>query len=55
MDVTYAAPASREAGGQVRAVASYLGRAGRLHRFAINAFDESGLIGSAEHTRAVMI
>ena len=35
------------------AVATYAGVAGRLHRFRINVFDESGLIGSAEHTRAV--
>ena len=35
-------------------VATYAGVAGRLHRFRINVFDESGLIGSAEHTRAVM-
>jgi len=42
-------------GGYLRAVASPAGVAGRLHRFKINVFDESGLIGSAEHTRAVVI
>ena len=31
------------------------GIAGKLHRFTINAFDESGLIGTAEHTRAVLV
>ena len=38
----------------IRAVASYRGISGRLHRFTINAFDESGLVGTAEHTRAVV-
>jgi fluoroacetyl-CoA thioesterase len=52
MTVTHAAPASPR--GALRAVAAYQGIAGRLHRFAINVFDESGLIGSAEHTRAVV-
>jgi len=52
MKVTHVAPAS--VGGALRAVAAYKGIAGRLHRFTINVFDESGLIGSAEHTRAVV-
>ena len=52
MNVTHAAPATP--GSLVRAVASYECIAGRLHRFSINVFDESGLIGSAEHTRAVV-
>jgi predicted thioesterase len=55
MELTYAAPSvSRRTGGKVRAVASFRGVTGRLYRFTIHAFDESGLIGSAEHTRAVM-
>ena len=55
MEVTYAAPSvSRRSGGKVRAVASFQGMAGRLYRFTIHAFDESGLIDSAEHTRAVV-
>jgi fluoroacetyl-CoA thioesterase len=41
--------------GFVRAVATPESIAGRLHRFTIHAFDESGLIGSAEHTRAVVV
>ena len=52
MKVTHVA--STTVGGTLRAVATYAGVAGRLHRFRINVFDESGLIGSAEHTRAVM-
>jgi fluoroacetyl-CoA thioesterase len=52
MAVTHVAPASGS--GALRAVAAYKGVAGRLHRFTINVFDESGLIGSAEHTRAVV-
>jgi fluoroacetyl-CoA thioesterase len=52
MKVTHVAPAF--VGGNLRAVAGYAGVSGRLHRFKINVFDESGLIGSAEHTRAVV-
>jgi predicted thioesterase len=56
MNVTYAAASLRHPGAStMRAVASYSGISGRLHRFKINAFDESGLIGTAEHTRAVVI
>jgi predicted thioesterase len=57
MNVTYAAHSLRHSNGgaTMRAVASYHGISGRLHRFKINAFDESGLIGSAEHTRAVVV
>jgi len=56
MNVTYAAPNLRRSpGGTMRAVALDNGISGRLHRFKINAFDESGLIGTAEHTRAVVI
>jgi predicted thioesterase len=39
--------------GVVRAVATYTGFAGRVHRFTITVFDESGLIGSGDHTRIV--
>lgn len=53
MRVTHVAPTT--VGGNLRAVAGYAGVTGRLHRFRINVFDESGLIGSAEHTRAVVI
>jgi predicted thioesterase len=57
MNVTYAAASLRhpQGGSTMRAVAAYHGIAGRLHRFKINAFDESGLIGTAEHTRAVVV
>ena len=54
MNVTYEAQSLRQpCGSTMRAVASYNGISGRLHRFKVNAFDESGLIGTAEHTRAV--
>jgi predicted thioesterase len=36
-------------------VATPEGNSGRIHRFTIHAFDETGLIGSAEHTRAVVV
>jgi predicted thioesterase len=52
LNVTFAA--QTVASGTVRAVASYAGVTGRLHRFAIHVFDESGLIGSADHTRAIV-
>jgi fluoroacetyl-CoA thioesterase len=52
MQVTHVAAVG--AGSALRAVATYAGITGRLHRFTINVFDESGLIGSAEHTRAVV-
>ena len=53
MNVTHAAKGA--VSGRVRAVAGHDGIAGRLHRFTIHAFDETGLIGSAEHTRAVVV
>lgn len=58
MNVTHAAPACASGnfrGAIVRAVASYRGVAGKLHYIVIDAFDESGLIASAEHTRAIVI
>jgi fluoroacetyl-CoA thioesterase len=54
MNVTHAAPAQHPS-ANVRAVASYRGIVGRLHHFNVNVFDETGLIASAEHTRAVVI
>lgn len=57
MNVTYVAHSllRPHPGSTMRAVASYAGISGRLHRFTINAFDESGLIGTAEHSRAIVI
>jgi fluoroacetyl-CoA thioesterase len=56
MNVTFAASnLRRSASGNIRAVAAYQGISGKLHRFTINAFDESGLVGTAEHTRAVVL
>jgi fluoroacetyl-CoA thioesterase len=42
-------------GGELRAVATALGSNGRMYYFRVHVFDESGLIGSAEHTRAVVL
>jgi predicted thioesterase len=42
-------------GVAVRAIAIHRGVSGRLHRFTLHAFDASGLIGSAEQTRAVVV
>jgi predicted thioesterase len=46
--------AATPVGARVRAVATYLGPADRLHRFRVEAFDEAGSIGAGEHTRAVI-
>ena len=57
LNITHAGPALASGdfrGEIVRAVASYRGVAGRLHYVAIDAFDESGLIASAEQTRGIV-
>jgi fluoroacetyl-CoA thioesterase len=38
----------------VRAVATFLGKEGKLFRFKVEAFDPAGKIGDGEHTRAVV-
>ena len=40
-------------GRHLRAVAHETGVNGRVHRFLVHVFDETGLVASAEHTRAV--
>jgi len=52
MNVTHAA--STTVGGTLRAVATYDAVSGRVHRFTINVFDATGLIGSARHARAAV-
>ena len=47
--------AATPVGGRVRAVASYTGPEGKLHRFRVQAFDDAGLIGEGEHTRAIIL
>ena len=46
--------AATPVGSQVRAVARWLRTEGRLVRFTVQAFDEAGLIGEGEHTRAIV-
>jgi predicted thioesterase len=46
--------AATPVGCMVRAVATYLGAEGKLHRFKVEAFDEAGSIGEGDHTRAVV-
>lgn len=46
--------AATPVGCRVRAVATYLGLDGKLHRFEVKAFDEAGPIGSGEHLRAIV-
>lgn len=41
-------------GGRVHAVATFEGMEGKLYRFRIEAFDDAGAIGDAEHTRAII-
>ncbi len=41
-------------GATVTATATYLGRAAKLHRFRVEAFDPAGKIGEGEHARAVV-
>ena len=40
--------------GNLRSVATYQGASGREHRFLVHVFDESGLVASAEHSRAIV-
>ena len=40
--------------GNLRSVATYQGASGREHRFIVHVFDESGLVASAEHSRAIV-
>ena len=46
--------AATPVGCHVRAVATYEGIEGRLHRFRIEAFDDAGSIGECSHTRAIV-
>jgi predicted thioesterase len=52
LDVTH--HAATPVGGRVRAVATYLGPEGKLHRFQVEAFDDAGLVGTGQHTRAIV-
>jgi predicted thioesterase len=46
--------AATPVGHRVRAVATYVGQEGKLHRFKLEAFDDAGSIGSGEHLRAIV-
>lgn len=46
--------AATPVGCVVRAVATYLGQEGTMHRFRVEAFDEAGAVGEGEHLRAVV-
>jgi fluoroacetyl-CoA thioesterase len=52
VSVTHTAPTP--IGAQVRTVATYLGQEGKAFRFKVEAFDDAGLIGAGEHTRAIV-
>ncbi len=51
-NLTHVAPLP--ASGSLRAVATHAGSAGRIHHFVVNVFGESGLVASAEYSRAVV-
>ena len=46
--------AATPVGCRVRAVATYEGQEGKLHRFRVEAFDDAGPIGSGAHLRAIV-
>jgi len=46
--------AATPVGGEVRAVATFLGHEGKLFKFKVEAFDDAGSIGEGAHTRAVI-
>lgn len=46
--------AATPVGGRARAVATYIGPEGKLHRFRVEAFDDAGRIGEGQHTRAII-
>ena len=46
--------AATPVGSSVRAVATYLRTENKLMHFRVEAFDESGAIGSGEHARAII-
>jgi predicted thioesterase len=46
--------AATPVGCNVRATASYLRTEGRLLHFKVEAFDDAGVIGTGEHTRAIV-
>lgn len=46
--------AATPVGCRVRAQATFAGMQGKLFRFKVTAFDESGVIGEGDHVRAVV-
>ena len=46
--------AATPVGMTARAVATYLGPEGKLHRFKVELHDDGGLAGEGEHTRAII-
>jgi len=52
IDVTHGA--ATPVGCGVRAVATYQGQDGKLHRFKVEAFDDAGQVGFGVHLRAIV-
>jgi predicted thioesterase len=54
VSIDVAHSAATPVGCGVRALATYEGQEGKLHRFKVEAFDEAGPIGSGVHLRAIV-
>lgn len=54
VDVRIRHLAATAIGVEVYSRATFLGMQGKLYRFRVHAYDEGGLIGEGEHTRAVV-
>jgi fluoroacetyl-CoA thioesterase len=54
VDVRIRHLAATPIGAEVYARATFLGMQGKLYLFRVHAYDQGGLIGEGEHTRAVV-
>lgn len=52
VEVTHSAPTP--VGADVRAVATYLGKEGKLYLFTVEAYDAGGQVGHGQHARAIV-
>jgi predicted thioesterase len=46
--------AARASDAPLLAAATFLGGDGKCYRFSVEAYDERGLVGQGEHTRAIL-
>ena len=52
VEVTHSAPTP--VGAEVRAIATYLGKEGKLYLFTVEAYDAGGQVGHGKHARAIV-